>query len=169
MSPRTQRRAEAMGAHPPPGPPRQCRGQQLRGSRGGQLASRQLTVLLAALAPRARAQNCSTVDTFVAVGEMTDCGAVLATGLSCADLACYAPSIGNNVTACAVQNPGGYAGQCSLTCAQNLRDGVMGEGACAALLQRGDATCDSNFTAGANMVGECGASVASFSSRALQR
>ena len=80
MSPRTQRRVEAMGAHPPPGPPRQCRGQQLRGSRGGQLASRQLTVLLAALAPRARAQNCTTADTFVAVGEMTDCGAVLATG-----------------------------------------------------------------------------------------
>ena len=97
---------------------------------------------------------------------MTDCGAVLATGLSCADLACYAPSIGSDglpAAPCAVQNPGGYAGQCSLTCAQNLRDGVMGEGACAALLQRGDATCDSNFTAGADMAGECGASVASFS------
>ena len=164
MSPRTQRRGEAMQAHPSPGPLRQCGGQRPRGSPARQLPPRwQLTVLLAALAPRALAQDCTTVDTFEAFAEMTDCGAVLATGLSCADLACYAPSIGSDglpAAPCAVQNPGGYAGQCSLTCAQNQRDGVMGEGACAALIQRGSATCAGSFAAGGDMAGECGASLA---------
>ena len=115
---------------------------------------------IAALAPRAAAQACATVDTKVdesAFGLPADCAALLASedlALTCEDLACYAPAVPFNGQ-CGVQNAAGYAGQCSLTCGQNTYDGVFGEGACRALIASGTTTCALDYGAGQQYEGSC--------------
>ena len=120
-----------------------------------------LLVSLGALAVRASAQQCTTTDTYTNGGLSSlpaDCGAILATGLSCEDLACYAPSVGDNglpAAPCAIQNPGGFAGQCSLTCGHNVYDGVFGEGACDRIIAAGARSCAQDYVAGGNSAGDC--------------
>ena len=113
-----------------------------------------LAASMAALAPRAAAQGCATVDI------VQDCVALLVSGdYTCEDLACYAPTVptsgvcglGANAAAFAE----GYTGQCSLTCGQNTDDGVLGEGACHALIAGGIVTCEQDFGAGQQYEGRC--------------
>ena len=102
-------------------------------------------------AQQAAAQACATVDTMPDGSEYglpADCTSLLAAGdLTCEDLACYAPSL-QNPGQCGVQNPAGYAGQCSLTCGQNTYDGSWGEGACQMQIASGALSCEVGLAAG---------------------
>lgn len=131
------------------------------------LFNAQLPLLLAAAASwvaSAAGQACRTVDIKAdetSIGLTGSCSELLALGYSCEDLACYARPVdlGSNVGAaplqCGVQNPAGYAGQCSFTCGQNMYDGVMGEGACAATIRTHPAKCATDFGAGGSLAGYC--------------
>ena len=88
------------------------------GSRGAGLLMRAnvaaaLAASMAALAPRAAAQGCATVDIMpdgTPLGLPANCAALLASGdYTCEDLACYAPAVPFNGQ-CGVQNAAGYAG-----------------------------------------------------------
>ena len=124
------------------------------------LMARLLVTLFGAMAmtQQAAAQACATVDTMPDGSEYglpADCTSLLAAGdLTCEDLACYAPSV-QNPGQCGVQNPAGYAAQCSRTCGQNTYDGFYGEGACQTLIVSGTLTCEVNFAAGGQYQGYC--------------